>query len=109
MPAQVVVVLADRETRQAVVRALREAMLDAVAFENALSALAAFEKDSRARIVVANANGPAGTLGGVSLLRMLRYKQIKASGTSNLRAVLIGQPEEREHVAGVGRDFACQP
>jgi len=101
MPATVVVVLDDPQMRRAVLQALGEARLDVAAFDNAISALSAFEKDGKARIVVARASGPVGTLGGVSLLRMLRYRQIKVSGTSTLRAVLIGREQDREHVAGV--------
>lgn len=109
MPAKVVVVLDDLEMRRAVVRAIGEARLDVAAYDNAISALSALESDSTARIVVARAYGPVGTLDGVSLLRMLRYKQIKARGTSSLRAVLVGQPRDREHVAGVDGLLVVDP
>ena len=98
MPATVVVVLDDRERRDAAVEALREAGLHVAAFDNSMSALIAIEQDSKARVVVSSVNAPAGKLGGVSLLRMLRYKQLVVGGKSELRAVLVGRSEDREFV-----------
>src|SRR5689334_9800993 len=98
MPATVVVVLDDPERREAAVQALREAGLDVAAFDNSMAALIAIERDSRAHVVVSSVNAPAGKLGGVALLRMLRYKQLIVTGKSELRAVLVGRAEEREFV-----------
>lgn len=98
MPAEVVVVFDDRERREAAVQALREAGLDVAAFDNSMSALIAIEQDSKARMVVSSVNAPPGKLGGVALLRMLRYKQLILNGKSELCAVLVGRAEDREFV-----------
>lgn len=67
MPAPVVVVDHDRQTREAALVALRAAGLQVAAFDDPIVALGAIEKDSRACVLVSRIDfGPA-KLHGVAL------------------------------------------
>lgn len=101
MPATIVVVLDDQAAREAAERALRVAGLDVATFTDSIIALEAIEKSGKTRIVVCPVTSGRGTLTGVALLRMLRRRQLISTGKSSIRAVLIGQPEDREYVEKV--------
>ena len=74
MPAAVLVVHDEQNTRDLAVNALRAAFLEAVGFEAPLAALAAIEASSRVRILVTRVVFGAGRLNGVALARMVRVK-----------------------------------
>jgi DNA-binding NtrC family response regulator len=98
MPAPVLVVHEDPDTRELALIALRAAGHEAVAFANPMIALDAIEAeaDSRIRILVTSATFPASKPNGVSLGRMVR---VKRSGT---KIVFIAALEDHPFTDGVG-------
>jgi DNA-binding NtrC family response regulator len=96
MPAPVLVVHEDPDTRELALIALRAAGHEAVAFADPMVALDAIEADSRMRILVTSATFPAGKPNGVSLGRMVR---VKRSGT---QIVFIAALEDHPFTDGVG-------
>ena len=98
MPATVVVVLDGRTVGEAAVQALRSAGLDVATFPDSIAALDGIQTDSRIQLLVCPVTSGRGTLTGVALLRMLRHKRRMETGKNSLRAILIGQPGDREHV-----------
>src|ERR1700761_7161436 len=96
MPAPVIVVHPDLETRDLALSTLRAAGLEAVAFKEPLLALDAIETDGRSRVLVTAVDFGAGRLNGAALVRMLKYKR------QGIKAVFLTAPEHAEHVAGDG-------
>jgi len=96
MPAAVLVVHDEQNTRDLAVNALRAAFLEAVGFEAPLAALAAIEASSRVRILVTRVVFGAGRLNGVALARMVR---VKWPGT---KVVFIARMENAPHTEGLG-------
>jgi CheY-like chemotaxis protein len=75
VPAPVLVVHDDAETRDVALAALRSAGLEAVALADPMVALDAIEADSRVRVLVTSTTFPAGKPNGVALGRMLKAKR----------------------------------
>src|SRR5689334_8862104 len=108
MPAPVVIVVDDDETRESALDALLAASYDVAAFADPMVALDAVEKDSRVRVLVASIDFGTGQLNGVALVLMLRHKQIAQDGKSELRGVFIGPFANGRHAKKEG-DFVPMP
>ena len=91
MPAPVVVVHDEDETRVAILRALHEVGYDVAAFSDPMAALDAVEHDSLVRVLVTRMSFGAGKLNGLALYRMLEHKR-----AGKLRAVFIGRAAYQE-------------
>jgi DNA-binding NtrC family response regulator len=96
MPAAVLVVHDEENTRELAVNALRVAFLDAVGFEDPLKALDAIEASSRVRVLVTRVMFGPGKLNGVALARMVR---VKRPGT---KVVFVAREENAPHTEGLG-------
>jgi FixJ family two-component response regulator len=108
MPAPVIVVDDDQDTRGAAFGALRSAGLEVAAFDDPMTALDAIDKESRARVLVSRTSFGVGKLHGVALARMLRRKQLLQDGESSLRCIFIGEPGDLRHAADEG-EFVAAP
>jgi DNA-binding NtrC family response regulator len=75
MPAPVLVVHDEQNTRELAVSALREAFLEAVGFDDPMKALDAIEASSRVRVLATCVMFAPGKLNGVALARMVRMKR----------------------------------
>ena len=75
MPAAVLVVHDEQNTRELAVSALREAFLEAVGFEDPIAALDVIEASSRVRVLVTRVMFGPGKLNGVALARSVRLKR----------------------------------
>ena len=96
MPAPVIVVHPDLNTRDLALAILRNAGLEAAGFEDPIVALDTVEADGRSRVLVTAVNFGSGKLNGAALVRMLKYKR------GAIQAVFLAGPEHAEHVAGEG-------
>jgi DNA-binding NtrC family response regulator len=96
MPAPVLVVHDERNTRELAVSALREAFLEAVGFADPMAALDAIEASSRVRVLVTRVTFGPGKLNGVALARMVR---VKRPGT---KVVFVAREEYAPHTEGLG-------
>jgi hypothetical protein len=102
MPAPVVVVLPHSDERARTLSVLRAAGHEVVGFADPIGALGGVEKDGRAHVLVTLIDFGPGTLNGLALTLMLRYRR------PAIKAVFVGPPEDGHHVAGEGA-FLCQP
>jgi len=103
MPAPVLVVHDERDTREGILTALLAAGHDAVGFRDPMTALDTIESDTRVRVLVTRVDFGPGKLNGVALARMVRHKR------PSVRTVLVCQLENGRHVAdGVG-EFLPHP
>ncbi len=75
MPAAVLVVHDEPDTRELAVTALRAAFLDVIGFDDPMAALNAIEDDTRVRVLVTRVAFGPGKLNGVALARMVRVKR----------------------------------
>jgi DNA-binding NtrC family response regulator len=96
MPAAVLVVHDERNTRELAVASLRDAFLEVVGFDDPLMALDAIEASSRVRVLVTRMAFGAGKLNGVALSRMVRMKR---PGT---KVVFVARAENAPHAEGLG-------
>jgi DNA-binding NtrC family response regulator len=96
VPAPVLVVHDDPDTRALALAALRAAGLEAVAFADPMVALDAIEADSRVRVLVTSTTFPAGKPNGVALGRMLKLKR------RALKVIFIASLEDHPFTEGVG-------
>ena len=96
MPAAVLVVHNEQNTRELAVGALREAFLDAVGFDDPLVALDAIEASSLVRVLVTRVMFGPGKLNGVALARMVR---VKWPGT---KVMFVALEEYAPHTEGLG-------
>jgi DNA-binding NtrC family response regulator len=96
VPAPVLVVHDDAETRDVALAALRSAGLEAVALADPMVALDAIEADSRVRVLVTSTTFPAGKPNGVALGRMLKAKR------HPLKVVFIASLEDQPLTEGLG-------
>src|ERR1700750_1490417 len=99
MPAPIIVVHDEPETRERAVSALCAAGLQVVGFNDPMEALAAVESDTRVRVLITSVDFGRGKLNGTALCRMLRYKR------KDVRSVFMIHPENRMHVG----DFEFVP
>ena len=96
MPAAVLVVHNERDTRDLAVTALRAAFLEAVGFENPMAALDAVEANSRVRVLVTRVDFGPGKPNDIALARMIR---VKRPGT---KVVFVAREEYAAHAEGLG-------
>ena len=96
MPAPVLVVHDEQETRELAVTTLRAAYLGVVGFEDPMAALDAIETDSRVRVLVTRVVFGPGKPNGVALARMVRLKR---PGT---KVVFVARAENEPHTEGLG-------
>ena len=96
MPAPVLVVHNEQETRDLAVTALRAAFLEAIGFDDPMAALDAMEADSRVRVLVTRVEFGPGKPHGVALARMVR---VKRPGT---KVVFVARAEYEPHTEGLG-------
>lgn len=89
MPAPVVVLHQQAETRQMLMSTIQDAGFEVVGFADPLKALDAIEAGSRARVLVTRLDFGPGKLNGIALARMIRHKGLE------VQVVFIG----REHNA----------
>jgi DNA-binding NtrC family response regulator len=102
MPAPIIVVHDETQTRELAVNALCAAGLPAVGFDDPMNALAAIEADARLRVLVTRVDFGRGKLNGAALARMLRHKQ------KDVRTVFVAHPENRVHAEKEG-EFLPMP
>lgn len=102
MPAPVLVVDDEIDTRDLALEALRAAGLEAIGFSDPMAALAVIEVDSRVRVLVTRIDFGEGKLNGVALARMLSIKR------RGLKTVFIARPEYECFAEGVG-EFLHRP
>lgn len=88
--------------RELAVSALSAADLEAVGFDDPMTALAAIEADTRVRVLVARVDFGSGMLNGAALGRMLIYKR------PAVRSVFLARPENHIHTGG-DIDFVPMP
>jgi DNA-binding NtrC family response regulator len=96
MPAAVLVVHDEQNTRELAVSALRAAFLEAVGFEDPMAALNAIEASSRVRVLVTRVMFGPDKLNGVALARMVRMKR---PGT---KVLFVAREEYAPHAEGLG-------
>jgi len=102
MPAPVLVVHNQFDTRELALASLRAAGREAIGFENPMTALDAIEADSRVRVLVTGVDFGQGTLNGVALARMVKVKR------PGLQAVFVASLEDHPHTERVG-EFLSLP
>ena len=96
MPAPVLIVHEDLNTRELALSALRAAGHEAVAFADPIVALDAIEADSRVRVLVTSVTFPTSKPNGVSLGRIVRVKR------PGVKIVFIAALEDHPFTEGVG-------
>lgn len=97
MPAPVVIVHDEAETRVALLRALNEAGYETVGFADPMAALDAVQKDSQVRVLVTRMSFGQGTINGLSLFRMLEFKRAALGPRgASLHAVFIGRADYQD-------------
>jgi CheY-like chemotaxis protein len=96
MPAAVIVVHPDPNTRALALTTLRAAGLEVAGFEDPIVALDTIEADGRSQLLVTAVDFGSGKLNGAALVRMLKYKR------RGIKAVFLSAPEQAEHVAEDG-------
>ena len=102
MPAPVLVVHNERDTRALALGALHAAGLGAIGFNDPTAALAAIELDSCVRVLVTRINFGKGKLDGLALARRLLVRQC------GVKTVFIDRPEYERLAEGAG-DFLHLP
>jgi DNA-binding NtrC family response regulator len=100
MPAPVLVVHDDPNTRDLALSTLRAAGHEVVAFADPIVALIAIEADSRVRVLVTSMTFPAGKPNGVSLGRMVRVKR------PGIKVVYIAALEDHPFTEAAGEALA---
>jgi DNA-binding NtrC family response regulator len=96
MPAAVLVVHDDKDTRDLAVSVLRAAFIDVAGFEDPMTALDAIEANSRVCVLVTRVTFGPGKPHGVALARMLRIKR------PGVKVVFIARTENEPHTEGLG-------
>lgn len=96
MPAPVVVVHNESDTRELAMIALQAAGYEVADFADPIQALNAIRVSGRARVLVTRIDFGPGRLQGVALAQMVRSKQ------QSIQALFIGRPENQHYTDGVG-------
>ena len=96
MPAVVLVVHDEQNTRELAVSALRAAFFEAIGFADPMAALDAIEAEPRVRVLVTRVMFGPDKLNGVALARMVRLKR---PGT---KVVFVALEEYAPHTEGLG-------
>jgi DNA-binding NtrC family response regulator len=102
MPAPVIVIHDDTDTRELAVSALRAAGLEVVGFDDPMKVLNAIEADTRVRVLVSSVDFGPGKLNGVALARMLKVKR------RDIEAVFVAPLADTVYADGVG-EFLLSP
>jgi DNA-binding NtrC family response regulator len=102
MPAAVLVVHEEPDTRELAVTALRAAFLEVIGFDDPMAALNAIEDDTRVRVLVTRVAFGPGKPNSVALARMVR---VKRPGTE---VVFVARAENASHTEDLGV-FIPQP
>jgi DNA-binding NtrC family response regulator len=102
MPAPVVIVHDETDTREGMLTALRAAGHDSIGFHNPMSALDAIESDTLLRVLVTRVDFGLGKLNGVALARMIRHKR------PSVKTVIVGRSENGRYADGAG-EFLPHP
>jgi DNA-binding NtrC family response regulator len=102
MPAPVLVVHNEFDTRELALTALRGAGREVAGFADPMIALDAIETDSRVRVLVTGVDFGQGKINGIALARMMKVKR------PGLLAVFVASLEDRPHTEGIG-DFLPTP
>ena len=96
MPAAVLVVHDEENTRELAASALRAAFLEAVGFADLVAALDAIEASSRVRVLVTRVMFGPDKLNGVALARMVRMKR------PGPKVLFVAREEYAPHAEGLG-------
>jgi DNA-binding NtrC family response regulator len=96
MPAAVLVVHDEQNTRELAVSALRAAFIEAVGFADPMAALDAIQASSHIRVLVTRVMFGPDKLNGIALARMVR---VKRPGT---RVVFVARDEYAPYAEGLG-------
>jgi DNA-binding NtrC family response regulator len=96
MPAAVLVVHDEQNTRELAVSALRAAFLEAVGFADPMAALDAIQANSHVRVLVTRVMFGPGKLNGIALARMVRVKR------PSTRVVFVARDEYAPYAEGLG-------
>jgi DNA-binding NtrC family response regulator len=102
MPAPVLVVHNEFDTRELALTALRGAGREAAGFADPMIALDAIETASSVCLLVTGVDFGQGKINGVALARMMKVKRL------GLQAVFVASLEDHPHTEGVG-DFLPTP
>jgi DNA-binding NtrC family response regulator len=94
MPAPVLVVHNEFDTRELALIALRGAGREVADLHNSMAALDAIEANSRVRVLVTGVDFGQGTLNGVAFARMVKVKR------PGLQAVFVAALEDHPHTEG---------
>jgi CheY-like chemotaxis protein len=103
MPAAVLVVHDERNTRELAVSALRAAFLEAVGFADPMAALDAIQASSHVRVLVTRVMFGPDKLNGIALARMVRVK--RPSSSLNARQKLLRFGQRQTQVPDIAKTF----
>ncbi len=92
MPAPVVVVHQQLETRNMLMSIVRAAGFEVAGFADPIKALDAIENGSRARVLVTRLDFGPGKLNGIALARMLRHKGL------GVQIVFVGRADKARYL-----------
>jgi CheY-like chemotaxis protein len=96
MPAAVLVVHDEQNTRELAVSALRAAFIEAVGFADPMAALDAIQASSHIRVLVTRVMFGPDKLNGIALARMVRVKR------PDTRVVFVARNEYAPYAEGLG-------
>ena len=102
MPAPIIVVHDDPDTRGLAANALRDAGYEVTAFDNPMAVLDAMDRDAGIRVLVTRVDFGPGKLNGAALARMVRHKQPTAG------VVFVARDENRRYTTELG-EFLPMP
>jgi len=92
MPAPVVVVHQQFDTRRMLISTVRAAGYDVAGFADPIKALDAIEAGSRARVLVTRLDFGPGKLNGIALARMIRHKGL------GVQVVFVGRADKARYL-----------
>ena len=94
MPAPVVIVHQQLETRRMLISTVRAAGYEVAGFADPIKALDAIETGSRARVLVTRLDFGPGKLNGIALARMIRHKRL------GVEVVFVGRADKAQYLDG---------
>ena len=92
MPAPVVIVHQQLETRRMLISTVRAAGYEVAGFADPIKALDAIETGSRARVLVTRLDFGPGKLNGIALARMIRHKRL------GVEVVFVGRADKAQYL-----------
>ncbi len=102
MPAPIIVVHDNSDTRGLATHALRDAGYEVTAYDSPMAVLKVLDNPTRIRVLVTRVDFGAGKLNGAALARMVRYRQPAA------KVVFVALDENREYTTELG-EFLPMP